>query len=492
MNLSAKRTDRRGRFDRFGGMAALRIAALVVLFTSAGVIEARQLSSLLLNERDDVWWHLHAGTRILQEQSLPHDAISDSPDPASTGPSWGYDLLVATAFGILDLRSFPALLMVFKLGLAVVTFLLAGGLRGRFWMAVALSAIAQYVLGTVPLGPGYCSILLFGIELIVLNRSRRTGSARPLFWLPVLFLAWANLDVQFVYGMLLFAVFLAASALRNFGSLLTGGPVEQSKSQKKPAPEKWANTPSTVGMLVGLCVIASVVTPFAYHLYGVFLTEVSGAANQYFADALPMRFRASEESLFLLLTMFAFVALGLRRSRDPFQILLLAGCAMASFHARRDAWLAVLAAIAVIAPVEKPEAGAAADLALDRHVLIAAGLSVAILLLAITLRIPRQNELLARVGKTYPVAAGNYLRENQMLMPLLTSYEWGGFLLWYLPDSALAISGRANVLYAEYPGVNQAGTLLVQRNSRMGQALIGQAALRISYSDSLSVVLVKR
>ena len=63
----------------------------------------------------------------------------------------------------------------------------------------------------------------------------------------------------------------------------------------------------------------------------------------------------------MLLTMGAFLALGLRRSRDPFQIALMIGCTMLSFQAQRNAWFGVLAALAVIGEAIGDRNGVAAD-----------------------------------------------------------------------------------------------------------------------------------
>lgn len=492
MNSSSKREDSsnppHGPFDT----ATLRIVAMLLVFASAAVFEANQLSSLSLFERDDIWWHLRTGTLILQNGLSQSGLFSQSQEIPGTASSWGYDLLVAFAFREFDLRAFPILLMAFKSALAVVTFLLAGGLRGRFWLAAVLSATVQYILGGVPVGSGYCSMLFFGIELLLLNHSRGTGSVRPLFCLPALFLVWANLDIQVVYGILLLVLFLITSLLRDHGRRSA---VVVSLRQKSPQKRWTAMTPATAGTVAALCAIATLVTPYSYHLYGVFFADVTSAANLYFRDSLALNFRQPQYSLFLLLNMGAFLVLGLRRSRDPFQIALLAACAMLSFHAKRDAWLAALAALAVIAP-ETRTADAIADAdqqrALHRQVLIAGGLSVAVLLLAAALRIPSSPEsLLAKAARTYPVAACNYIRDHQLPPPLYAPYEWGGFLTWYLPDSSLAIGGRANLPYTSYPGMSQVGTLLLPRNSLMADALSAQTGFRVAYSDTLAVVLVK-
>jgi len=480
-----------------------RIGTMLLLFVSAAVFEANNLSSLSALSNSDIWWHLRTGIWILQNHNVPHSGLfSQSPELPWSASSWGYDLLVAFAFRMLELRSIPVLLMVFKSAFAVVTFLLAGGLRGRFWPAAALSATAQYIVGNVQPGPSYCSMLLSAVALLLLNESRGTDSVRPLFWLPPLFLVWANLDIQFVFGILLLALFLTTSFIQDFG--LRSG-VEH--LQQKWAPVSRRNA----GIVATLCLIATFVTPYSYHLYGIFFASVTSVANRYFPDFHAMSFRRPQDYVLMLLTMGAFLALGLRRSRDSFQIALMIGCAMLSFHAQRDAWLAALAAIAVIAEAIRDTGGTTdADhkRVWNRQTLIAGGLSVAILMLAAALRIPSSHEaLMAKTAQTYPVAASNYIREHQLPQPLFNSYEWGGFLSWYLPEYPVAIDGRAGLYdddfiiyfkamnadlpYMAYPALAHARTLLLQRNSLMGEALSTLPAFGVAYSDSVAVVLTR-
>jgi len=486
-----------------------QIGTMLPLFASAAVFEAKSLSSLSALSNDDIWWHLRTGIWILQNHGVPHSGLfSQSPQLPWSASSWGYDLLVAFSFRLLGLRSIPVLLMAFRSALAVVAFLLAGGLRGRFWPAVALSVTAQYILDSVPLGPSYCTMILFAVELLLLYESRTTGTLRPLFWLPPLFLVWANLDIQFVYGILLLALFLTASLLQDLRSRLAVGALRQ---------EEGAVSLANAGIVATLCGIATIITPYFYHLYGVFLASLTSASNRYLPDFQAMGFRQPPDYVLMLLTMAAFLTLGLRRSRDPFQIALLSGCAMFSFYAQRDAWLATLAAIAVIAEAirntgdtpDTHETDVHPKRARNRRLLIAGGLSVATLVLAAVVEIPSSNEvLLAKVAQSYPVAACNYIRRHQLPHPLFNSYEWGGFLIWYLPEYPVAIDSRidlydenfivqyfkvmnAEVPYKAYPAMAQAGTLLVQRNSPIGEALRTLPAFRVAYSDSVAVVATK-
>ncbi len=494
MNSSPYRTD--GSNSRHGMLDTMpaRVVAMVALFASAAAVEARHLSSLSALSNSDLWWHLRTGLWILQKHAVPHSGLfSQSPDQPWTSSNWGYDALVALAYRALDLRAIPVLQMVFKFSLAGITFLLAGGLRGRFWSAAALSAVAQYILGGVLPGPTCCSIISLGVELLLLTRSRETHSIRPLFWLPALFLLWANLDAQFVYGMVLLVLFLAASLLRRSATV----------------------APATAGILASVCLIVTFITPYTYHLYGVFFASVTNAANRYLPDFKAMNFHRPQDYVLMLLTMAAFLALGRSRSRDPFLIALVVGSAMLSFHAQRDAWLVVLASVTVIGTLIGPTGDKGEPASTEhpgaerRQELLAVGLSLLVLALSGALLIPSNHDvLLAKTAQTYPVAACNYIREHQLPQPLFNAYEWGGFLTWYLPEYPVAIDGRADLYgadsvtqyskvmnadlpYTAYPPLAQAETLLLRRDSVMGEALGSVPAFRVAYSDSVAVVLTR-
>jgi len=503
MNPDPRRT-RRPNSRRLGFDATIpRIVTMALLFASAAVFEAGNLSSLSTLSNGDIWWHLRTGVWIIQNHSVPHSGLfSQSPDLAWIASSWGYDLLLAFAFRTLGLGSIPVFLMGFKSALAVVTFLLAGGLRGKFWLAAALSAIAQYILGGIQPGPIYFTILFFAVELLLLTECRRTGRVRPLFWLPALFLLWANLDIQFVYGVLLLLLFLSLSLLQEVG-------------RRPGVAHLQHGSRANAGVVATLTLIATLVTPYSYHLGGVFFATLTSAANRYFPDFQAMTFHRSQDYILLLLTMVAFLALGLRRSRDPFQIALLVGCTMLSFQAQRNIWLATLASVAVIAEAAQARAEETTTVkAPDDQIpcrvfsAICAAALVLLTLIVSALRIPHNREaLLARIGQSYPVQASNYVREHGLPQPLFNAYEWGGFLTWYLPEYPVAIDGRADLYgddsiilysrvmnadlpYTAYPSLTQARTLLLQRNSLMAEALSTLPRFKVAYSDRVAMVLV--
>jgi len=481
---------------------AFPIVVMALLFALGAIVEALQMSSLSSLSNADMWWHLSTGRWIIQHHQLPQTGIfSQLPGVPWIASSWAYDLFLALAYRILQTRAIPALLMGFRLVLAVVVFLLAGGMRGRFWLAVVLSAVAQYVLGGFQPTPAYCSIILFGVELLLLNESRRAGSIKTLYWLPFLFLAWANLHTQFVYGVVLLLLFLSSTLLSQDG--------------RQEAPERKGRSPvcpKWVGLITGLSLVATLVTPYFYQPYKVFLTGVTSAANAYLPDYKAMSFHQPQHYVLLLLTMAAFFALGINRSRDLFQITLLAGCALLSFYAQRDIWLVALASIAVMGEANgRDETGTESEqgLSSNHQPLLAASLAVLTLVFVVAFRVPASREMLmAKVARNYPVAASAFIRDRHLPQPLFNAYEWGGFLTCYLPEYPVAIDSRtdlygdrdliqyskvmnADLPYTEYPALTGARTILLPRHSLMGEALSTVPAFHVAYSDDVATVLTR-
>ena len=125
------------------------------------------------------------------------------------------------------------------------------------------------------------------------------------------------------------------------------------------------------------------------------------------------------------------------------------------------------------------------------------------------LRLPRdRGTLLARAGRAYPVAASDAIRERHLPGPIFNSYEWGGFLMWYLPEYPVAIDGRpslysdddvlryskvmnADLPYTSDPALTAARTLVLPRHSLMGEALKDVSGFQTAYGDETAIVLVK-
>ena len=482
-----------------GAAFPVRVLILLLLFSTAAVYEAVHLSSLA---DADIWWHLSTGIWILQNHAVPHSGVfSQYATLPWIASSWGYDVLLAAAYKVIGLRAVPMTLMVLKVAFAVSAFLLARGSRQSFWLAVSLAIAAQCsLLNSRPL-PNLCSYVFFAIELALLFQSRRTANARPLFWLPLLFVLWANLHVQFVYGLFVLALFFAAALAqeicRRFGIVWFG---------EAPAPEL-----GTIGAVAAVSVFATLLSPYSYHVYEAAIQNAGLAA--YVAEQHSMNFRLPQHYVLLLLAMAAFLALGRRRSLDLFNISLMIASSAVAFRVQRDAGFLALAAVAVITDAcstEKCEAEQEAGPPLGKwEKLLTAGLLAIVCVAALGLVPSSRDALLNKIAKSLPVRASDYIRENHLPAPLYNEYQWGGFLTWYLPEYPVAIDGRRD-LYGEEinlryfqvtsaevplnsdPTFAGAQTILLPASSPMAEGLATIPDFKMVYRDDLAMVLVRQ
>jgi hypothetical protein len=486
--------------------AGARIALLLGLFTVAALYQATHLSALA---DPDIWWHLRTGTWMLQNHAIPHDGLfSQSASLPWVDSNWGFDLLVATAFRIFGLRGLPVLLMVLQVAIAAALFLLSRGAQKNFWQAAILAAVAQYAISGLNPRPALVSILFFALELTLLLHSRRSGRARSLLWMPLLFVVWVNLDRQFAYGLLAMALFYATIAVEYLGRRF-GSPWLNDHWSENHRPNLRLGVSTAV---FGASVLATLASPYTYHIHElIWRGATSTAVDHYLPELHGMRFRQFQDYLLMLLVMTSFFVLGRRRSRDLFQISLLVVCAVISFRLQRDTWLVALVAVGIIGdalPIYHPEQIREPPRPAWRWEWLVTTALVAVALAAGALRLPRYELLIAKVGASFPVRASDYIRQNRLPQPLFNTYYWGGFLTWYLPEYPVVIDGRidlyrdaynipyfklteAEIPLESHPGFAQAQTFLLEAKSPIAEALANLPGFRVVYRDDLACVLVR-
>jgi hypothetical protein len=107
------------------------------------------------------------------------------------------------------------------------------------------------------------------------------------------------------------------------------------------------------------------------------------------------------------------------------------------------------------------------------------------------------------------VGAADYIRDHHLPQPLFNPSQWGGFLMWYLPDYPVAIDGRAelynddqNIRYARflqsqipysaYAPISRARTILLEKDSIKAQVLSRMPGYQVAYSDDVATVLLRK
>ena len=179
----------------------VRLSAVTLLFVGVGAAcFFTKLSVLDL----DVWWHLAVGNWIVQHHAVPHVGILSRVEGERPwmAYSWAYEVMLAGAyswFGFVGIALFGTAI---TLAVAVSVFWMIYRLSRRFWLAVVLCIPVYFAfLFNIMPRPLFCSMLMYTLTLTLLLEANRTGRVALLYWLPVIFLLWADLHVQFIYGL---------------------------------------------------------------------------------------------------------------------------------------------------------------------------------------------------------------------------------------------------------------------------------------------------
>ena len=455
----------------------------------------------------DIWWHLSTGRWIAEHLMVPHNGlVSQRAGSEWIDSSWGFDFLLGCCYKVLGLRALPELQMVAEAALAASAFVLAGGWRGLFFLAVGLCAVEQFTLGGLPTNT-LLSAVLFAAELYLLLESRRRASSRVLLPMPVLLMLWANLDISFFLGLLLIAIF--ALAVSTESVLARSGVTVFQSALPNPAPAHLFG-------ILAISALATLLNPYGYGLWQNISTELwSKAGLKYLAEMGPMRFRQLSDYIVLLLAMGTFLLLGRRRSRDLFKYFALAAAMGLAFRVQREVWCLVLLSIAFIGDLFwRDESSIEATVTISRRwekCLVAIALILVVTIVCAILP-STDSELLRRSNHVLPIDACNFMRRARPAPPLFNSYKFGGFLAWYLPEYPASIDGRTALFgdetVAEHfktvngerplsqdPVFSAAHTVLLEKNSKLARALTSIPALtklfRVMYSDDVAIVFTR-
>ena len=476
----------------------LRMLVLTALLVLVGTV-AFQLKFSVIDL--DIWWHLKVGDWITQHAAFPRNGIlsRSAADRPWAAYSWGYEVLLSrfyAAFGILGIGIYGTLL---TLMVAFSVYWMARRLSGNFWMAAALASLGSYgFLFLMMPRPVFFSIALFCVTLTLILESQRRGDIRTLYCLPLIFLLWANLHIQFIYGLGVLGLFVACNVgqrvAARFGS----------------ASAYLAESKLASGKLIAVfaaCVVATLIGPYSYHLYGViFAYSRSQVIYSTIKELQPLSFRTYENYAELLLAGAAFFTVAWQKKIDVFKVLLLLMACVVALRTMRDSWFLCVAAVACIADLdsvakEEKEGG----LALAG---VVAAATVTLLLLAPGMGFNARG-LDRAISGMFPVDAVNFVRENRLPGPLYNNFDWGGFLTWYLPEYPVVIDGRTDLYgealdnmllatqegeasYKENPYLNEAGLVLLRRRDGLAAVLELDSRFRKVYEDQLATVFVRR
>ena len=448
----------------------------------------------------DGWWHLKVGDWIIANRAVPHNGLFSL--TAANHPwvaySWVYEVVLSRAYYWFGLMGIALLGIALTLANAYAVFWGLHRLCGRFWEAWLLAGCTLYTFLFVLMPrPVFISILLYVVLLTTLLEANRDGRVQRLYWLPALFVVWANVHIQFVYGIFVLGLFVAAQLLPQLTDSLGITP-EYLRESSLPA--------KPLVLLFAGCLLATLIGPYGYRLYLVVLAY-SRAHYSYemIIELQPLGFRLSNNFVQLLLTGGGFVAIGWQKKVDLFKLALLIFASIVGFRTMRDCWFLAITAAAFIA--DFPAAQEVEEESwLERGAML---LTVAFFLVLLSRNFGLNERTLGTtVSEIFPVDASNFLRRNPLPGPIYNNLDWGGFLIWYMPQYPVAIDGRNDLYgddldrtfhraqdalqYKNDPYLNKAGCVLLEKKYPLSEVLKFDPRFNVVYEDPNAIIFARR
>jgi hypothetical protein len=465
----------------------------------------------------DFFWHVRVGDWILTAHRFPMTGIFSQHSGWWVAYSWGFEVPLALAVRSFGLAALPISLALFRAFVVFTLFAMLLRISGRFWLAWTLAAVASMPLSDVMvLRPLMFTLLFFVVELGLIFEARRLRSARPLYWLPLLFVLWANFHIQFVYGLFVLTLFIGGECVGAVAKLLPGSSINESSDH---APS-WTNLhdflkqtsidvmPMRLILVWTVTLLATFIGPYWGKAYLTIFHYVSwGQQFNEISEFISLGFRGVHDYCVLLLLIAACIVVS-RRRLNLFTLILLVSAAMVSFRSRRDEWFITIVACAFVAESLASLISAARDRWLPRtqHVAALVLACLAAFIYATNVGLTTPN-LIANIEPMYPLGASAYVRFHPMKGPMYNTFNWGGFLIYNLREYPVSIDGRYDLYgpqlferasrtlnaidWQNDPDLKAANFALLEKDLPLVGALLADTHYKLVYSDQNAVIFVR-
>jgi hypothetical protein len=479
--------------------ATRRLIILTILYAIPAIVVMRPVVD------PDIWWHLRTGQWIVE-----HGKVTTTDPFSSFGQgnpwvaySWLFELVIYGLYQVLGLAGILIYRVAMVYAVAVAIHRFVSKREPRFVMATGLTGLAFLpIVYLMSERPWLITVLFFTMTMDTLLDLRAGRDTRAVWLLPIVYALWANVHIQFIHGLFVLGLACAAPLIdRLFVAGRTG------EDACRLGSRRWREL---VALTVA-CTLATLCNPYGLQIYRVvFEYATKTGAYDLVEEHLGMDFRAAWNWALLAMALGAAAVLGRRRRVSSFDVLLLTAAAYFSFHSRRDNWFMVITALAILTMGDRPKTFLLDRFAMTPRRVLTLGVGVLLMLAAIGWwRGLSRQRLEQAVGEQFPVRAAAYVEEQGFGGPLYNGFEWGGYLMWRLPDFLVAMDGRTNLhgdarMLRSYqtwhgqrgwdddPDLEAARLVIGDSASALVALLRSDPRFRLVYEDKLATVFISR
>lgn len=406
----------------------------------------------------DTWWHLRAGKWMVeQRQILTVDLFSYTRYGAEWRyPGWLIEIpmyLIEAKFGLGGLSVSSALIIT--ISFALIYLSTRGNELVRAFVTI-LAAIASSIYWSAR--PHLMTILFVALFLYWLENWARNGYVKwqKSIWLglPILMLCWVNMHGGFIAGFLIWGIFLAELTIK---SVLHALAEQRSLLRALSHPE--IVTLIFAGLAMGLLAALNPlgVEIFLYPFQTVSIEKLRIYIQEW--QSPDFHYLSLQPFIWLLLILIAVSAFVPKRWELRDFLLVATFLYLALTAVRNVALFALVAPLPILRLLEGLDPRMVMPNLPSEFSFLRANRSsiehpkinlfvLGLILLGCVVRtvmVYPEEAIFKELAGVTPAGAVHYLKNTQPQGRLFNSYNWGGYLLWMLPEIPVFVDGRTDL-----------------------------------------------
>lgn len=406
----------------------------------------------------DTWWHLRAGKWMIeQRQILTVDLFSYTRYGAEWRyPGWLIEIpmyLIESIFGLGGLSIFSALIITVSFTLIYLST--HGNELVRAFVTILATIVSSIYWSA---RPHLMTILFAALFLYWLENGARNGYVqwRKSIWfgLPLLMLCWVNMHGGFIAGFLIWGIFLAELTLK-----LTLRALAEHRNLWRALSHPGMYSLLFAGLAMGLLATLNPlgIKIFLYPFQTVSIEKLGLYIQEW--QSPDFHSLSLQPFIWLLLVLVAVSAFVPKRWELRDYLLVATFLYLALMAVRNVALFALVATLPILRLLQGVDFRTVLPKLLSELSLWRANQSsiehpkINLFVLGLvfvgcvvrTAMVYPEEAILKELADVTPAGAVHYLKETQPQGRLFNSYNWGGYLLWMLPEIPVFVDGRTDL-----------------------------------------------
>jgi hypothetical protein len=175
-------------------------------------------STFKITGDDDVFWHLATGKYVLQTNTVPStDIFGYMTQGQEWMPfEWGWDVITYTIYSFSGYNGLSVFRTIILLLIFYLYFLILRKFKINYTLIIiALFFLAFGIIDRLSPRPHLMSYLSFALLLLIIAQYRYINrkNYKILFFIPLIFLVWANMHMGIIAGMFLLGLFVLSEVI---------------------------------------------------------------------------------------------------------------------------------------------------------------------------------------------------------------------------------------------------------------------------------------